>query len=128
MKYALLIALSLMVSIQARPPHVDERTVAEEIYDMNQIGKINATMINQVTMKVIEAERNAEAAINNLGEPYTYMEGKIQAAIIDIIYTSLKEAKAKADLLLDKPEVLDSDIEAIEILLEDVSTNIDQLN
>lgn len=127
MKALLLVALCLMTSLQARPPHSEERSMDEEIMNFHQNGKINAAMVNMADLKIMEAETRAVEAIGNLGEPASHMEGKILAVIINQIEENLELAKAKRNALMDKAVIVDRDLQEIDTLIELIDTRINEL-
>lgn len=121
----ILSVLALNLSVSARPPH--EKS-AGDFFDMNQIGKIHAAMLNGLDEDIYNTQTLFDQEIENLTETNDFTEGKIQAHMISSIgYDLLKIKEARANLE-DKAEIVDADVVPLHNRLSELRKIIAEIN
>ncbi len=121
-----LIGMALIVfntSINAQDMNLEE-----ELFNYNQVGKINAAMLNEVDDKINQVKVKFDLASENLDAGSDHVEGKILAAMIISIEDKIDQIEQRRALLDDKYEIVDRDLEEIEQGLQGVEVLIHELS
>lgn len=100
----------------------------QQLFEYNQLGKINAAMINGIDIKIYDVQDRFNIEKENAEGIVDHMEGKIVAALIISIEDKLNDVKADRARLEDLEEVLDQDIELIENKLQGIKVLIEEIN
>ncbi len=103
-------------------------SLEEELFNYNQVGKINAAMLNQVDDKINQVKVKFDLASENADGGTDLVEGKILAAMIISIEDKLDQIDQERALLDDKYEIEDADLNAIEKDLQGVEVLINELS
>lgn len=101
---SLILALTLILSFGLS---AEEMTTSD--FDQIQNGKINASYLSMVDEEIKKSEARIEFAVANLDEPITDQEGKILAAMINMIESELELAKELRKELDSKEDIFDED-------------------
>lgn len=121
-----LIGMALIVfntSINAQDMNLEE-----ELFNYNQVGKINAVMLNDVDDKINQVKVKFDLAAENADGGTDLVEGKILAAMIISIEDKIDQIEKRRELLNDKYEIVDADLEEIEKGLQGVEVLINELS
>ena len=121
----ILSVIALNFSVAARPPH---EKVVGDFYDMNQIGKIHAAMLNGLDEDIDSTQMMFDDEVANLKQTNDFTEGKIQASMIASIGNDLMKVKEARTSLEDKAEILDADVEPLHSKLVEIRKIIAEIN
>ncbi len=127
MKAILLVAVCLMTSLQARPPHSEERSGERTRILKSVSNSQKVALMTEVSAKILETQRMAQQVIYSLGEPYSHTEGMIRATIINQIEALIEEAKVKRNIVSRKDIVTEADIQSIEEIISDIEQRLEEL-
>ena len=100
----------------------------EELFNYNQVGKINAAMLNDIDDQINMVKVNFDLETQNADAGTDQIEGKIIAAMIITIEDQLDQVDQERRLLDDKVEVLDEDRDSITQKLQGIQILIDEMN
>ena len=103
-------------------------SLEDELRDYNQVGKINAVMLNQIDDNINAVKVNFDLERENADGGFDHMEGKILAALILTIEDQLDAVDEQRRLLDEKYEILDANKEAIDNRLQGIQILIDEIN
>lgn len=123
-----IILLALSTLITGASAGAPLENVADEIYNMNQLGKISATYLLLLDEEIATTQEMFEKELNQLKEPSTMTEGKIQASMASFINSELMKIKEQRATLDDLQEIEDKDVESIKLNLSNVQDIIRELN
>lgn len=125
---SIIILLALSTLITGASAGAPLENVADEIYNMNQLGKISATYLLLLDEEIATTQEMFEKELNQLKEPSTMTEGKIQASMASFINSELMKIKEQRATLDDLQEIEDKDVESIKLNLSNVQDIIRELN
>lgn len=128
MKSVLALAALLLVVFGAKAAAPHERGIMDSVYEMNQIGKINAGYLNAIDMEIFALQGKFESEVGSLGDTDDLMEGKIRATLINMIESELGEIASERAKLDSDNDIIDSDVKPIYEKIEHVDKLIDDLN
>ncbi len=100
----------------------------EELFNYNQVGKINAAMLNDIDDQINQVKVNFDLETQNADAGTDQIEGRIIAAMIITIEDQLEQVDQERRLLDDKVEVLDEDRDSITQKLQGIQILIDEMN
>lgn len=121
-----LIAMALIVFNTSA--HAQSANLEEELFNYNQIGKINAAMLDQVDQQIRTTKIKFQGAAADADAGDDIVEGKILASMIIMIEDELDKVDEKRALLDDKYEIVDADINSIQKDLNGINVLIDEMN
>ena len=100
----------------------------EELFNYNQVSKINAAMLNDIDDQINLVKVNFDLETQNTDAGTDHIEGRIIAAMIITIEDQLEQVDQERRLLDDKVEVLDEDRDSITQKLQAIQILIDEMN
>jgi len=121
----LITLIGLVASASARAPH--ETTLADDVFQINQNGKINAYYLNTLDMEIDTTQEMFNRELQKMTEPFSSREDKIQTNIIFIENELLKVLDQRSNLD-DQFEIVDNDVEPIKANLLKLQDIIRELN
>ena len=122
-----LVGLALIVFNTSVSAQSFDNDLETELFNYNQVGKINAVMLNEIDAEISRVKVNFDVATEGLDAGTDHVEGKILAAMIISIEDQLAQVEEQRDLLDDKYEVLDADKAAIDNKLQGIQILINEL-
>ncbi len=122
-----LIGLALIVFNTTVSAQSFDNDLEMELFNYNQVGKINAAMLNDIDAEINRVKVKFDVATDGLDAGYDIVEGKILAAMIISIEDQLAQVEELRDQLNDKYEVLDADKAAIDKKLQGIQVLINEL-
>ncbi len=122
-----LIGLALIVFNTTVSAQSFDNDLEMELFNYNQVGKINAAMLNDIDAEINRVKVKFDVATEGLDAGDDIVEGKILAAMIISIEDQLAQVEELRDQLNDKYEVLDADKAAIDKKLQGIQVLINEL-
>lgn len=122
----LITLIGLVASASARAPH--ETTLADDVFQINQNGKINAYYLNTLDMEIDSTQEMFNQELQKMPEPFSFTEGKIQASMITFIENELLKVQEQRSILDDQSQIIDNDVEPIKANLLKLQDIIRELN
>jgi hypothetical protein len=128
MKAILALATLIFIVFGAEARNPQESLSMESVFNMNQYGKINATYLNALDMKIFSTRVKFEQELNMLGDTTDHMEGKIRAHLINMIEAELNDVIKERSTLDNDNDIIDTDVEPIYEKIEKIERLISEIN